>query len=103
MWLRADPSDSGFRTSPLMRYFFAKSLIVNQIRLFRLFPPFSIFQQIRLLEFPALVTITDKDGRRLGLFDIGVYSYDDWRKEIESYTDTVEVVFRTDVSGSDMG
>ena len=40
-----------------MRYFFAKSLIVNQIRLFRLFPPFSLFQQIRLLDFPALVSI----------------------------------------------
>ena len=49
------------------------------------------------------VTITDKDGTRLGLFDIVVYSYADWRREIESYTDTVEVVFRTDVSGSDMG
>ena len=35
-----------------MRYFFAKSLIVNQNPLF---PPFSLFQQIRLLDFPALV------------------------------------------------
>ena len=38
-----------------MRYFFAKSLIENQIRLFRLFPPFSLFQRIRLLDFPALI------------------------------------------------
>ena len=38
-----------------MRYCFAKSLIVNQIRLFRLFPPFSLFQRIRLKDFPALV------------------------------------------------
>ena len=38
-----------------MRYFFAKSLIVNQIGLFRLFPPFSLFQRIRLLDFSALI------------------------------------------------
>ena len=44
-----------------MSYLFAKSLIVNQIRLFRLFfafsrifPPFSLFQRIRLLDFSAL-------------------------------------------------
>ena len=49
------------------------------------------------------VTITDKDGTRLGLFDIGVYSYADWRREIVSITDAVEVLFHTDVSGSDMG
>ena len=48
MWPWVDPSDSGFKTSPLMRYFFAKSLIVNRIRLFRLFPPFSLFQRVRL-------------------------------------------------------
>ena len=32
-----------------------------------------------------------------------MYSYADWRREIESYTDAVEVLFHTDVSGSDMG
>ena len=37
-----------------MRYFFANSLILNQIRLFCLFLPFSLFQQIRLLDFSAL-------------------------------------------------
>ena len=42
------------------------------------------------------VTVTDKDGRRLGLFDGGVNSDDDWRKEIVSNTDTVEVRFHTD-------
>ena len=44
------------------------------------------------------VTITDKDGRRLGLFDGGVNSDDDWQKEIVSNTDTVEVRFHTDSS-----
>ena len=44
-----------------MRYFFAKSLIVNQIRLFRLFPPFSLFERIRLLDFPALIQIHCKE------------------------------------------
>ena len=42
-----------------MRYFFAKSLIVTQIRLFRLFLPFPaflrLFHRIRLLDFPALI------------------------------------------------
>ena len=45
-----------------MKYLFAKSLIVNKIRLFRLFsafsrlfPPFSLFQRIRLLDFSALM------------------------------------------------
>ena len=50
----SSPSDSGFRTFPLMRYFVAKSLNLNQIFLFRLFPPFSLFQRSRLLNFPAL-------------------------------------------------
>ena len=52
----AEPSDSGFRTSPLMRYCFAKSLIVNQIRLFRLlafsseldFQTFQLYLQVCL-------------------------------------------------------
>ena len=39
----------------------------------------------------ATVTITDKDGTRLGLFDRGA----NWRQEIVSSTDTVEVLFRT--------
>merc|ERR1712179_819990 len=40
------------------------------------------------------VTITDKDGTRLGFFD-GDYE-DDWRtKEMVSNTDTVEVQFQT--------
>ena len=41
------------------------------------------------------VTIIDKDGTRLGLFD---GREDDWRKEILSNTDTVEVDFHTDES-----
>ena len=45
------------------------------------------------------VTITDKDGTRLGLFDGGENSDDDWRKEIVSNTDTVEVLFHTDSMG----
>ena len=44
------------------------------------------------------VRITDKDGTRLGFFDGGVNSDDDWRKEIVSNTDTVEVLFHTDSS-----
>ena len=44
-----------------MRYCFAKSLIVNQIWLFHLFPPYSLFQGIRLLDFPALVRIPPKN------------------------------------------
>ena len=46
------------------------------------------------------VTITDKDGTRLGLFDGGENSDDDWREEIDSNTDTVEVLFHTDGSGT---
>ena len=47
------------------------------------------------------VTITDKDGTRLGLFD---GEHDDWRtKEIVSKTDTVEVLFHTDSSGTRTG
>ena len=43
------------------------------------------------------VTITDKDGTRLGFFG---FSDDDWRtKEMLSNTDTVEVQFHTDASG----
>ena len=49
------------------------------------------------------VTVTDKDGRRLGLFDGGVDSEDDWQKEIVSNTDMVEVRFHTDSSGTDKG
>merc|ERR1712172_297122 len=46
------------------------------------------------------VTITDKDGTRLALFDGRHNSEDDWRtKEIVSNTDTVEVLFHTDGSG----
>ena len=45
------------------------------------------------------VTITDKDGTRLGLFDGMANSDDDWQtKEIISKTDTVEVLFHTDGS-----
>jgi len=44
------------------------------------------------------VTITDKDGTRLALFDGGANSDDEWRKEIVSNTDTVEVLFHTDGS-----
>merc|ERR1719341_1727686 len=47
------------------------------------------------------VTITDKDGTRLGLFD---GEHDDWRtKEMVSNTDTVEVLFHTDSSGTRTG
>merc|ERR1719234_2261477 len=49
------------------------------------------------------VTITDKDGTRLGLFDGGENSYDDWQKEIVSNTDTVEVLFHTDETGMRTG
>ena len=49
------------------------------------------------------VTITDKDGTRLGLFDGGENSDDDWWKEIVSNTDAVEVLFHTDESGNYMG
>ena len=41
------------------------------------------------------VTITDNDGTRLGFFE-GLD--DDWRKEIVSKTDKVEVLFHTDDS-----
>ena len=46
------------------------------------------------------VIITDKDGTRLGLFDEFNYSDDDWRDEIVSNTNTVEILFRTDGSGT---
>merc|ERR1719239_311044 len=50
--------------------------------------------------FYDTVTITDKDGTRLGLFDGGENSDDDWRtKEIVSKTDKVMVLFETDSSG----
>ena len=49
------------------------------------------------------VTITDKDGTRLGLFDGWKFSDDDWREEIVSNTDTVEVLFHTDGSGTRTG
>merc|ERR1712212_601056 len=50
------------------------------------------------------VTITDKDGTRLGLFDRLVASDDNWRtKEMVSNTDTVEVLFHTDSSGTRTG
>ena len=46
------------------------------------------------------VTITDKDGTRLGFFDGEYNSDDNWRtKEMVSNTDTVEVHFQTDESG----
>jgi len=44
------------------------------------------------------VTVTDNDGTRLGLFDGGELSDDDWREEIVSNTETVEVLFHTDGS-----
>ena len=54
--------------------------------------------------FYDTVTITDKDGTRLGLFDGGENSEDDWRtKEMVSNTDTVEVLFHTDSSGTRTG
>ena len=50
------------------------------------------------------VSITDKDGTRLGIFDAGGNSEDDWRTtEIVSNTDTVEVLFETDSSGTRTG
>ena len=49
------------------------------------------------------VTVTDKDGTRLGFLDGGVNSDDDWRKEIVSNSDTVEVLFRTDDSNYKKG
>ena len=49
------------------------------------------------------VTITDKDGTRLGLFDGGVNSDDDWRKTIVSKTDTVAVLYHTDRIGVSKG
>ena len=50
------------------------------------------------------VTITDKDGTRLGFFDSESESDDNWRtKEMVSNTDTVEVQFETDGSGFDNG
>merc|ERR1712172_367301 len=61
--------------------------------------------RIRFTEFDCepqydTVTITDKDGTRLALFDGRHNSEDDWRtKEIVSNTDTVEVLFHTDGSG----
>jgi len=58
------------------------------------------FTDFRCEEEFDTVTITDKDGTRLGLFDGGENSDDDWREEIESYTDTVEVLFHTDGSGT---
>ena len=49
------------------------------------------------------VTVTDKDGTRLGFLDGGVNSDDDWRKEIVSNSDTVKVLFRTDDSNYKKG
>ena len=49
------------------------------------------------------VTITDKDGTRLGLFDGGVNSDDDWRKTIVSKTDRVAVLYHTDRIGVSKG
>ena len=46
------------------------------------------------------VTITDNDGTRLGFFDD---LDDDWRKEIVSKTDKVEVLFHTDDSNYKKG
>ena len=44
------------------------------------------------------VKIYDKDGTRLGFFDGGARSDDDWRDEISSNSNTVEVRFHTDGS-----
>merc|ERR1719209_297759 len=50
------------------------------------------------------VTITDKDGTRLGLFDGKHDSDDDWRtKEIVSNSDMVEVLFHSDGSANRKG
>ena len=49
------------------------------------------------------VTVSDKDGTRLGLFDGGENSDDDWRNEIVSNTDTVKIVFHTDNSRTGSG
>merc|ERR1712088_1150947 len=49
------------------------------------------------------VTITDKDGTRLGLFDGWMNSDDDWRDEIVSNTSMVEVLFHTDSSSTYSG
>ena len=49
------------------------------------------------------VTVTDRDGTRLGFLDGGVNSDDDWRKEIVSNSDMVEVLFRTDDSNYKKG
>ena len=49
------------------------------------------------------VTVTDRDGTRLGFLDGRVNSDDDWRKEIVSNSDTVEVLFRTDDSNYKKG
>jgi len=50
------------------------------------------------------VTITDKDGTRLGLFDGKYDSDDDWgTKEMVSNSDMVEVHFRTDGSSHRQG
>ena len=46
------------------------------------------------------VTITDKDGTRLGFFDGGENSDDDWQEEIVSNSSMVEVLFHTDGSGT---
>ena len=50
------------------------------------------------------VTITDKDGTRLGLFDGKYDSDDDWQtKEIVSNSDMVEVLFHSDGSSNRKG
>ena len=50
------------------------------------------------------VTITDKDGTRLGLFDGKINSDDDWvTKEMFSNSDMVEVQFHTDGGSHRMG
>ena len=49
------------------------------------------------------VTLTDGDGTRLGFFDGGATSEDDWREEIVSNTSMVEVLFHTDGSATDEG
>ena len=49
------------------------------------------------------VKITDKDGTRLGLFDGGENSDDDWRDEVVSNTSMVEVLFHTDSSYTESG
>ena len=49
------------------------------------------------------VTVTDRDGTRLGHFEGGETNDPVWREEIVSNTDTVEVLFHADGSGTFKG